>query len=60
MTFRDFVFQKLVTPKTWSDKCLNSPLSTDPSASNTVNMLKHCSNLHHSIFMKLIDHCQVK
>ena len=59
MTPRDFVFPKLRTPKTWSDKCLKSPLSDDPLTSNMVNVPKHCSNLHHSIFIIFIDHCQV-
>ena len=32
-------------PKTWLDQCLKSPVSDDPSKSNMVNALKHCSNL---------------
>ena len=42
MTLRDFVFPKLGTPKTWSDKCLKSPVLEDPSTSNMVNITKHC------------------
>ena len=42
MTLIDFVFPKLQTPKTWSDKCLKSPVSEDPSTSNMVNVPKHC------------------
>ena len=37
MTFIDFVFLKLLAPKTWLDKCLKSPVSEDPSTSNMVN-----------------------
>ena len=56
MTLIDFVFPKLRPPKTWSDKCLKSPVSEDPSTSNMVNMPNHCWNLHDSWFIKIIDH----
>ena len=59
MTLIDFVFPKLRLPKTLSDKCLKSPVSEDPSTSNVVSVPKHCSNLHHSTFIRFIDHCQV-
>ena len=42
MALIDFVFSKLRTPKTWSDKCLKSPVSADAYTSNMVNMPKHC------------------
>ena len=58
-TLLDFVFPKLRTPETWSDKCLKSPVSDIPSTSNMVNVPKHCWNLHHSTFIIFIDHCQV-
>ena len=38
-------FRNYVLPKTWLDQCLKSPVSDDPSKSNIVNALKHCSNL---------------
>ena len=59
MTFIDFLFPKLRTPKTWLDKCLKGPVSEDPSRSGMVNVNKHCSNLHRVTFIKVIDHCQV-
>ena len=31
--------------KTWLDQCLRSPVSEDPTKSNSVNAPKHCSNL---------------
>ena len=31
MTLIDLVFPKLRTPKTWSDKCLKSPVTGEPS-----------------------------
>ena len=58
MTARDFVFPKLLTPKTWSDKCLKIPVLADPSASSRVNVPKYCWNLHPSILIIFIDHCQ--
>ena len=59
MTPRDFVFPKLRTPKTWSDKCLKSPVSQDPSTSNMENVPKDCWNMDDSTFIKFIYHCQV-
>ena len=59
VTLTDFVFPKLQTPKTWSDKCLKNPLSDNPWTSNMANVRQHCSNLHHSIFIIFIDHCKV-
>ena len=56
MTHINFVFPKLWTAKTWSDKCLKSPVSEDPSTSNMVNMPNHCWNLRDSWFIKIIDH----
>ena len=38
-------FRNYGLPKTWLDQCLKSPVSDDPSKSNIVNALKHCSNL---------------
>ena len=38
-------FRNYGIPKTWLDQCLKSPVSDDPSKSNMVNALKHCSNL---------------
>ena len=40
MTLIDFVFPILRTPKTYSDKCLKSPVTEDASTSNMVNMPK--------------------
>ena len=59
VTLRDFLFPKLRTPKTWSDKFLKSPILEDPSTRNMVNVPKHCWNLHHSTFIIFIDHYQV-
>ena len=59
MTLIVFAFLKLRTPKTRSDKCIKSPVSEDPTTSNMVNVPNHCGNLHHSIFIIFIDHCQV-
>ena len=59
MTLIDFVFPKLQTPKTWSDKCRKSPVLEDPSTSYMTNAPKHCLNQHHSTFSIFIDHCQV-
>ena len=42
MTLMAFLFPKLRTPKTLSDKCLKSPVSEDTSTSHTVNLQKHC------------------
>ena len=59
MTLKYFVFPKLWTPETWSDKGLKSPISENPSTSNMVNVTKHCRNLYHTTFMIFIDHCEV-
>ena len=59
MTLIAFVFRKLRTPKTWLDKCLKSSFSEDPSTSNMADVAKHCWNLHRSIFIIFIYHCQV-
>ena len=56
MTLIDFVFPKILTPKTWSDKCLKSPVSEDHSMLNVSN---HYINLHDNIFIIFVDHCQV-
>ena len=56
MTLIDFVFPKLLTPKTWSDKCLKSLVSEDHSMLNVSN---HYINLHDNIFIIFVDHCQV-
>ena len=42
MTLIDFVFPKLPTLGTWSDKCLKSLVSEEPFASNMVNTPSHC------------------
>ena len=59
MTLIAFVFWKLSTPETWLDKCLKSPISEHTSTSNMADVPKHCWNLHHTIFIIFIDHCQV-
>ena len=56
MTLIDFVFSKLRTPKTLSDKRLKSPNSEDPSKSSMVNVSKKFLNLRHNTFIILIDH----
>ena len=60
MTLVDILFPKLRTPKTWSYKCLETPVYEDPSTSNIVNVSNHCWHLHHSTFFIWTDHCQVK
>ena len=55
----DFVISKLRTPKTYSDKCLKSPVLEDPPTSNMLNVPWHCRNLHYSTFIIFIDHYQV-
>ena len=60
MTLIDFLFPKLRPPKTYWDKCLKSLVWENPSTINMVNVQKHCSNMHHSTFIRLIGHCQVK
>ena len=42
MTLIDFVFPKLPTTKTPSDKCLKSRVSENPSTSKMVNVPQHC------------------
>ena len=59
MTLLAFIFRTLRTPKTRLDKCLKSPVSEDPSRSNMADVRKHCWNMHHTIFIIFIDHCQV-
>ena len=59
MTLIDFVFPKLLPPKTWSGKCVKRPVSDNPSASNMVNFRKHGWYLDHGIFTLLIDHWKV-
>ena len=59
MTLIDFVFPKLPPPKMWPDKCVKTSVSFNPSASNMVNVLKHCWYLHHCTIMLLIDHWKV-
>ena len=59
MTRTDFVFPQLRTLKTWSDKCLKTLVSEDPSRSNMVNVPNHYWNLHSSIFIKFIDQFQI-
>ena len=59
VTLRDFVFPKLRTLKTGLYKRLKSSASEDASRSNMRNVPKHCRNLHHSTFIRFIDHWQV-
>ena len=59
MTLIYFLFPKLRTPKTWSDKCPKSPVSHDSSTSNTVNVPKHGQNLQHCTFIIFIDRCKL-
>ena len=59
MTLIDFVFPKLRSPKSWSDKCLKSSVSKYPSTSNMINVLMHCWNLHQCTFLLFIDHWKV-
>ena len=49
MSFRSYSLRK-----PWLDKYLKSHASEDPSKSNKVNGLKHCSNLNHSTFAYLL------
>ena len=58
ITLIDFVFSKLRTPTTESDKCLKSPVSEDASTSNMVNVAKNCWNLHDSTFIIFIGDWQ--
>ena len=59
MILIDFVFLKLRTAKTWSDKCPKSPVSADSYTRNMVNVPKHCQNLQHGTFIIFTDRCQV-
>ena len=59
MTLIDFLFPKLRPPKTYWDKCLKSLVSEDSLTINMVNVPKHCSNLHHSTFIRFFNHYQV-
>ena len=43
--------------KAWLDKSLKSPVSEDPSTSNTVNRYKNCSKLNDRIFTIFNDEC---
>ena len=58
--FAEFLesIKNLRFPKTRSDKSLKSLVSDDPSTNSMVNVPKHCWNLHYSIFIRFIDHCQ--
>ena len=47
MTLIDFVFLNLRPPKTWSDKCLKSPVWENLFKINMVNVPKHCWVLKH-------------
>ena len=38
-------FRNYGPPKPSLDQCLKSPVLEDPTKSNTINALKHCSNL---------------
>ena len=58
MTLTAFVFTKLQTPKTYSDKCLKSRGSEDPLTSNMVNVQKHSCNLRHTAFIIFLDNFQ--
>ena len=57
-TLKAFLFPKLRTLKTWLDKCLKRPILENPSASNIVNLPKHCWNQHNGSFIIFIDHYQ--
>ena len=41
MLVLNFAFPKLQPPKTWSEKCLKSLVSEEPSTGNMGNMPKH-------------------
>ena len=55
MTLIADVFLNFRLRKTWLDKCVKSPVPKDPSTSNMVNGLKHCSKLNDSTFTIFID-----
>ena len=44
--------------KTSMDKCLKSPVSDDPSASNMLNGTKHFSKPKFTTFATFIDPCE--
>ena len=52
MYFRNYGFTK-----TWLGKYLKSVVYHNPSTSNIINALKHCSNQHSGTFTIFIDHC---
>ena len=60
MSLLAFVFQNLWTPKTLLHTCLKRQLSEEPSTSKTADVPKHFWNLHHNIFVWIVDRCQVK
>ena len=43
---------------TWLDKCLKSPVSEDPSTSNTAKGPKNCWKLDDSALTIFIDPCE--
>ena len=43
---------------TWSDQCLKSSVSEDPSKENMENGSKQCCNLNDSNFTVFITHCE--
>ena len=49
-------FRNYGLPKTWLDQCVKSPVSKDPSKSNTVNTPVLCSNLKDTFFTIFINH----
>ena len=59
MTLIAFVLWNLPTPKTLLDKCLKHPVSVHRSTRKTVDVPKHCLNLHHSILILFTNHCPV-
>ena len=59
MTLIPFVFPNLPTPKMRLDKYLKGSISEEVSTSNMAHVPKHCWNLHHSIVITFIDHCEV-
>ena len=55
MTLIEFVFQKLRTPKTWTDKCLKSAVSDDSWTTNqhgkrAIILLKSVSEQFYHIY----------
>ena len=52
-------FQGYGTRNMCSDKCIEGPVSQDPSTSIMVNDPKHCSNPNDSAFIIFIDHSEV-